>query len=172
MTTNNRNWSLPIACASLVAVLAMSVDCAGQTREVITGESYWYTKTLDRVLSESDTGDKIVGVIQARHGLSDFELPKKDVLDAEKKNQGLKMALEELINWLDTTSRDFAQSKLQTLTRQSFADRDAWAAWWRTNSPFLTWWERTNQFIVDEEAKNAGVPTDQYRKTHPWPQIP
>ena len=40
--------------------------------------------------------------------------------------------------------------------------------WWRANENYLDW--NSDKFIMDEEAKTAGIPTDKYRKTHPWPK--
>jgi len=34
---------------------------------------------------------------------------------------------------------------------------------------YVYWSEKDNSFIIDQEAKAAGIPTDEYRKTHPWP---
>lgn len=40
--------------------------------------------------------------------------------------------------------------------------------WWQANRNYLIWEE--NKFILDQEAQTAGIPTDEYRKTHPWPK--
>ncbi|MFA5795120.1 MAG: HEAT repeat domain-containing protein [Candidatus Brocadiia bacterium] len=40
--------------------------------------------------------------------------------------------------------------------------------WWNTNNQYLYWSEKEGHFVVDQEAKAAGIPTEEYRKTHPW----
>lgn len=42
--------------------------------------------------------------------------------------------------------------------------------WWKENKDYLYWSEKDVHFVVDEEAKTAGIPTEEYRKTHPWPK--
>ena len=34
---------------------------------------------------------------------------------------------------------------------------------------YVYWSDEANQFVIDSGAKSAGIPTDEYRKTHPWP---
>lgn len=40
---------------------------------------------------------------------------------------------------------------------------------WAENNSFLYWSNTKNTFLVDHEAKAAGIPTEQYRQSHPWP---
>lgn len=144
-----------------------------QTPKEITAESYWYNTTLGRVLKIDRTTTDIVGVIQARHGLSNFRVRRDKASDPQAKSQGLKMALRELAAWLEeTTSRGVALSKLQELTGERFTDAARWSDWQRANGAYIVWSDSKNRFIIDEEAKRAGVPTDQYRKIHPWAEIP
>jgi len=42
--------------------------------------------------------------------------------------------------------------------------------WWRENKNYAVWDEKTNKFKMDEEAKAAGVWTEEYRKIHPRPK--
>jgi len=42
--------------------------------------------------------------------------------------------------------------------------------WWQENNDYLYWSDKENHFVVNEEAKKAGIPTEEYRKTHPWPK--
>jgi hypothetical protein len=45
--------------------------------------------------------------------------------------------------------------------------------WWEENRDYIyvinQQSKSTFEFAIDHEAKAAGVPTDEYRKTHPWP---
>jgi hypothetical protein len=40
--------------------------------------------------------------------------------------------------------------------------------WWKDNKNYTIWDKKSNKFIMDEEAKTAGIWTDEYRKTHPY----
>lgn len=40
--------------------------------------------------------------------------------------------------------------------------------WFFVNKDYLFY--TTKGFLLDEEAKKAGIPTEEYRKTHPWPK--
>jgi hypothetical protein len=42
--------------------------------------------------------------------------------------------------------------------------------WWDRNKDYLYWNNSINRFIIDDEAMAAGIPTDEYHKTHPWPK--
>lgn len=42
--------------------------------------------------------------------------------------------------------------------------------WWQENKDYLYWSDKENHFVIDEGAKAAGIPTEEYRKTHPWPK--
>ncbi len=154
-----------------VPVRGQSKQADDQLPKIITGESYWYNHTMGRVLSTSDRGSYIFGTIQARHALSNFRALKEDVNNLDIKTKGVKMAAEELIAWLGTTSRDFAESKLRELTGQTLSDSSAWRDWFQANSNYLVWSDRDSRLIVDEEARQARVPTEQYRKAHPWPKV-
>jgi hypothetical protein len=46
----------------------------------------------------------------------------------------------------------------------------AWENWWNENHDYLYWNEKYKLFEIDKEAKKAGTPTKEYRKTHPWPK--
>jgi hypothetical protein len=35
---------------------------------------------------------------------------------------------------------------------------------------YVYWSDEASQFVIDSDAKSAGIPTDEYRKTHPWPK--
>ncbi|MBI5779454.1 MAG: hypothetical protein HZA49_08365 [Planctomycetes bacterium] len=41
--------------------------------------------------------------------------------------------------------------------------------WWEENNKYLYWSSEEYRFVVDAEAKQAEVPTEEYRKTNPWP---
>jgi hypothetical protein len=43
-----------------------------------------------------------------------------------------------------------------------------WKIWWEENKDYLYWSDKDNHFVIDEEAKAAGIPTEEYRKNHPW----
>jgi hypothetical protein len=62
------------------------------------------------------------------------------------------------------TSRLSKQDKIKEIKRITL--------WWNENKDYLFWDEQYNKYIVDEEAKISGIPTDEYRKTHPWPKEP
>lgn len=138
----------------------------------ITGESYWYNLGMERVLSSSETKNYIEGVIQARHTVSRFRVRKTQVADPASKSRGLKMVVEEMLAWLNTTSKDFAKAKLNALTGEQFANAPDWEKWYRDNDPYLVWSDRRNHLIVDDEAKRARIPTEQFRKNHPWAENP
>ncbi|MBI4707328.1 MAG: HEAT repeat domain-containing protein [Candidatus Omnitrophica bacterium] len=42
--------------------------------------------------------------------------------------------------------------------------------WLYENKIYFHWDKKNSCFIIDEEAKKAGIPTEEYRKTHPWPE--
>jgi hypothetical protein len=73
--------------------------------------------------------------------------------------------------------------------------RDDWLGWWAAHRDWLYWFEEETGPVregfpgwwssargkaererglvrVDAEAKAAGVPTRDYRRTHPWPHVP
>jgi hypothetical protein len=47
---------------------------------------------------------------------------------------------------------------------------EQWEKWVNENVFYLYWSDEANHFVIDEEAKTAGIPTEEYRKTHPWPK--
>ncbi len=150
--------------------LLVSISFGQQTSEApkeITVESYWYNKALDRVLTESDSGDYIVGTIQARHAVSPFRVNRNKAQGKDARTRGVKMAVEELIAWIDSNLAEYATTRLAKLTGETHL-RGEWIDWFRTNGPYLSWSTERQQLVVDEEAKQQQVPTEQYRKTHPW----
>jgi hypothetical protein len=40
--------------------------------------------------------------------------------------------------------------------------------WWELNKNYLYWSDKENHFVIDEDAEKAIIPTEEYRKTHPW----
>ena len=44
--------------------------------------------------------------------------------------------------------------------------------WWDNNKDYFYWSDAENHFVIDEKAKAIGIPTEEYRKTHPWPKEP
>ena len=52
------------------------------------------------------------------------------------------------------------------------ANAPDWEKWYRDNDPYLVWSDRRNHLIVDDEAKRARIPTEQFRKNHPWAENP
>jgi len=139
----------------------------------IAPDSYWYNYALDRVISSSEKDGYIVGTIQARHALSRFRVRKDLAVKLEAKTRGYKLAVDELVSgWLSTSAREFALTKLRAFTQENFEQTSDWEKWYRANNAYLVWSERRGKLIVDEEAKRAGVPTEEFRKKKPWPQLP
>lgn len=69
----------------------------------------------------------------------------------------------------DLTGQDFGWDWRKT-KEEKVKVIEQWEKWVNENVNYLYWSDEANQFIVDQEAKAAGVPTDQYRKTHLWPK--
>ncbi|MFC1524966.1 HEAT repeat domain-containing protein [Planctomycetota bacterium] len=51
-----------------------------------------------------------------------------------------------------------------------FGDIAKWQKWIDENYDYICWSNEKDYFVIDQEAKTAGIPTDEYRKTHPWPK--
>lgn len=88
-------------------------------------------------------------------------------------------AIESLIKALDDEKEDVCKYVLMSLIKITGKDfkndpdnksSALWKGWWKQNKDYLYWCEKTKHFVVDEEAKKAGIPTEEYRKTHPWPK--
>lgn len=154
--------------------------CADSTRaqqtapplKEITAPSYWYNVGLERATTVGETDTEITVEIQAKHGRVRSRVSKAQIANPELKSQGLKQALAELIQWTKIDTTGFSNRKLPELTGQRFAEPSEWESWYRTNGPYLAWSERLKRFIVDEDAKKAGTPTEIYRRTHPWREPP
>src|SRR5260370_36440536 len=111
-----------VLCTFLVLLPALETVCCAQPKageqqlpKEITGESYWYNYAMQRVLKSSVQDGYIVGTIQARHGLSNFRVRRDVAEKPDVKSRGLKMAFEELVSWLKTTSREFALARLRAM---------------------------------------------------------
>ncbi|MFC1524962.1 HEAT repeat domain-containing protein [Planctomycetota bacterium] len=93
----------------------------------------------------------ILGQIKNKQGLKglmtiiDFD---NSVLRAE--------VIDEINKLIDKKNRNLVIEKLKE--------------WWRENKDYLYWSEKDGHFVIDQEAKAAGIPTEEYRKTHPWPE--
>lgn len=141
-----------------------------QEEKEIDAQSYWYNVGLERLQIVSETDTYLIVEVQAKHGRVKSKVRKDAVARLDLKSEGFKQVVRELIDWLNTDASDFAQSKLQTLTGERFADPPAWNRWHEENADYLAWSESRGRFIVDEEAKKARTPTELYRKSHPFPQ--
>lgn len=44
--------------------------------------------------------------------------------------------------------------------------------WWQQNKDSIYWqrYRYGGNLLIDQESKAVGIPTDEYRKTHPWPK--
>jgi hypothetical protein len=69
------------------------------------------------------------------------------------------------------TSQDGIISDIKQISINYSAAYEEYTYWWNTNGNYLYWSEEEDHFVVDEEAKAAGIPTEEYRKTHPWPIV-
>ncbi|MFA5794300.1 MAG: HEAT repeat domain-containing protein [Candidatus Brocadiia bacterium] len=97
--------------------------------------------------------DQDMVIIPDSEGRASFLLKQSTV------SAGALFALKQLTDQL------FSNENEDTLTKK-------WKQWWNDNKSFLYWSDKVNNFIVDEEAKAVGIPTKEYRKTHPWPKEP
>lgn len=86
-------------------------------------------------------------------------------------------AVEPLINVLTNTDKrvvDTAFGALIKITEHDFGNKkdnknpELWKKWWKENKDYIYWSDKENKSLIDEEAKKTGIPTDEYRKTHPW----
>ena len=41
--------------------------------------------------------------------------------------------------------------------------------WWAENAPYLSWSGKARRFVLDREARSAGVPSATHRRGKPWP---
>jgi len=69
----------------------------------------------------------------------------------------------------DLTGQDFGWDWRKTKEEKAQVI-EQWVKWVNENVSYLYWTDKSNQFIIDQEAKAAGILTDEYRKTHPWPK--
>lgn len=119
----------------------------------ITGESYWMNKTLGRVLGEAETPTHIVGTIQAKHNPSAFSVP-KDIASIEAtRTHGMKMAVEEMLSWLNTSAKDYAVARLTTITGETFDSPMQWRTWYAKNAEFLEWSPKTGMLTIGTGVK-------------------
>jgi len=80
----------------------------------------------------------------------------------------------ELMGNRDVSIQESALSQLKYLFHNDFGtQKELWLSWFHENGSYLYWVEsilNDRCFAIDQEAKTAGIPTDEYRKTHPWPK--
>jgi hypothetical protein len=67
----------------------------------------------------------------------------------------------------DLTGQDFGWNWRKTKEEKTKVV-EQWGKWVNENVNYLYWSDGANQFVIDQEAKAAGIPTEEYRKTHPW----
>jgi hypothetical protein len=162
------------------AVLMLAAICAVASEEVVelpSGEIYWWSKHLGQIRAEELHGGQITGEVQGAHGYTKFRIREELVRDPAGKTNGAKKAVQQLVgamrgNWeLKDLVQDYRQ-RLQRLTGVDLVDFRQWQEWLKENGDYLVWSDSLNRLVVDAEAKNAGIPTEEYRKTHPWRQSP
>lgn len=167
-TTPNRAFGFrTLGVAALLFVLLLPVVACGQEGKEITADSYWYNWAMDRVHNTSETDTYIRGQIDSHHGRQKFRVQKSQLANLELKLKGIKQAVQELINWLfipGNQFREFTFSRLRTLTGEDFTKPDDWRSWWDANADYLVWSEKRGHLVVDEEAKQARIPAEKYRK--------
>lgn len=64
--------------------------------------------------------------------------------------------------------RMICHEALRRVTGQANPTAGAWLVWWKANRDWLFWSAKDSRLAIDEAAKKAGVPSAEYRATHPW----
>jgi hypothetical protein len=69
---------------------------------------------------------------------------------------------------LSGPERMLCHEVLQRLTQTRNATAGAWLVWFKERGDWLYYSRKDYRIAVDEAAKQAGTPTDDYRREHPW----
>lgn len=92
--------------------------------------------------------------------------------------------ISKLISFLSNDNLDLRKygfNRLKEITRKEFnfnpegtvGERkksiQEWEVWLKDNQLYLYWDNTKEIYLINQEAKAAGIPTEEYRKTHPWP---
>lgn len=141
----------------------------------INGERYWYNKEFGRLRNLSETETEIVGEIRGKRGFMPFRVLKEEVTNPQAKSRALKLIVSDMVAWLKDgapESKNYASAKLPVLTGEHFTDPLEWEKWYASNDDYLVWSEQIGRLIVDKEAKQAGIPAEQFRKSPTWKLSP
>lgn len=72
----------------------------------------------------------------------------------------------------------FPNDAIDEMLKNPFPTKSQWQKWWKENKNYLYWSSYLSdvsdrkyyRYFIDKEAKKAGIPTEEYRKTYPWPK--
>lgn len=123
----------------------------------------------------------MTGVARGHHSSGPFHVSAKELGDPIAKRQGLLECVAEYIGMIESDveyrgrkedERDELTARLRQLTGEDRETATGWREWLNQNRDWLAWSESKRRFLIDEDAKKAGVPTVDYRRSHGWPEGP
>lgn len=121
-----------------------------------TAVDYWHYEKLGLLTVLKEDEKEITGYYQSRHGLINFRVDKRLLLENVKsKTVGYLMALQDIISLVTYASgkkaRDKAQDDLRSMTGLNLA-QNKWENWFAENRSFLVWDDLNNKFVIEKDA--------------------
>jgi hypothetical protein len=159
-------------CSSFISVMTLLLGCyqppQSHERELTKEEIKEMSKRASeriREINRNAENKTVTSMAELVEDLSLYDIhPGYDLMSISAR---LIMELD------DNLVKDKALNQLKRIFNKDFEyDTKLWNSWLQENKNYLYLSDKDNYFVIDEEAKAAGIPTEEYRKTYPWPTEP
>lgn len=160
----------PSVLIVLILGVLMSPACYGTNiYEFKSATEFWTEEKLGMLKDLRESGDELVGVWNLPGGTVQFRVKRALIEDAQAKTQGARLATARYVAAIHFNRHliPWYRKELQRLTGQRFETPEEWRDWFERNENYLVWSEEAGHLVVDEDAKRAGTPVDEYRKVRP-----
>jgi hypothetical protein len=132
---------------------------------VLDATQYWFWDAYFGVTEITDLGSERIGRVVIDPNTC-FRVLRVGLDDPSPKTRGYRLAVEELLKWINDESgssreesnSSLARHQLAKITGQRFRSVDEWTIWWNANEDFVAWSEDHERLAVDAEARQAGTP--------------
>ncbi len=143
-----------------------------------TAEEYWQAYAMSGQQLERTFWDVLVlpdvvtGMSRPVHKTARFWIS-RDRLGDLARQRGFIKCLDDVVAMRGQPSTaNWAQTKIEDLTGLTGRTDAEWKQWLTEHRDYLVWSERLGHFVVDQPAKDAGMPTATYRAAYAWPHGP
>lgn len=150
---------------------------AEQAAKEVSGEVFWWMEKLGQIRNIVEGATEVSAEALGAHGFEHIRVNKEEFRDPWAKTAGYKRAMSQLITVMEQ-NKDFPalvddyRTRLQEMANLPLQTASEWERWFAENRNYLIWSEKRQRFLVDTDAKKEGVPTREYRKSHPWAEGP